>query len=140
MTRYTLGFLFNKNLSQVLLIHKLSPAWQKGQVNGLGGKFEVGESAHECIAREVAEETSLITHPASWQKMGGLHSPQFQVEVLALVYRSAETAAQSLEAQQVEWFLVNKLPHNSIPNLTWLIPLCKDVLENKNLTNFMANY
>lgn len=140
MTYYTLGFLFNQNLSQVLLIHKLSPEWQKGQINGLGGKFEAGESAQECITREVSEETSLITQPNDWQKMGELQSAQFQVEVLTMVYEGAETAAKSLEAQQVEWFSVDNLPKNCMSNLTWLIPLCKDGLETKKIKNFAANY
>ena len=34
-----------------------------GKYNGLGGKFEAGESPEECIIREVREESNLTIRP-----------------------------------------------------------------------------
>lgn len=34
-----------------------------GKYNGLGGKFEAGESPEECVIREVFEESSLTIQP-----------------------------------------------------------------------------
>lgn len=33
---------------------------QSGKYNGLGGKFEAGESPEQCLAREVLEESGLV--------------------------------------------------------------------------------
>lgn len=37
---------------------------QAGKYNGLGGKFEAGESPEECLAREVFEESGLVVERA----------------------------------------------------------------------------
>ncbi len=42
-----------------------------GKVNGPGGKFEPGETAKECVLREVQEE--LLIHVTDAQEMGTLH-------------------------------------------------------------------
>ena len=47
-----------------------------GKWNGLGGKFEPGESPEECVTREVREESGLvIAHP---QLRGLLMFPGFK--------------------------------------------------------------
>lgn len=35
--RYVVGFCFNSDLSQIILIEKNKPEWQKGYLNGVGG-------------------------------------------------------------------------------------------------------
>lgn len=37
---------------------------QSGKYNGLGGKFEPGESPEECLRREVLEESGLVVESA----------------------------------------------------------------------------
>ena len=138
MIRYTVGFLFNSKLSKVLLIHKLHPEWQKGKINGIGGKFEDNESNQECIAREVAEETGLTISPDLWNKVAELHSSIFDVDVMTAVYEGSENDAKSIEIEQIEWFSVNNLPKNIISNLSWLIPICIDSIRNKNIENVVA--
>ncbi|MCL4159008.1 UNVERIFIED_CONTAM: hypothetical protein GTU68_013262 [Idotea baltica] len=50
----------------------------KGKWNGLGGKFESGETPEECVSREVLEESGLkIESP---QLAGLLSFPKFQDE------------------------------------------------------------
>ena len=49
-----------------LMIHRVKRAGDihLGKWNGLGGKFERGESPEECVVREVHEESGLeIRHP-----------------------------------------------------------------------------
>lgn len=51
-----------KRDGRTLMVHrnkKLNDIHQ-GKWNGLGGKFEPGESPEECIRREVQEETGLV--------------------------------------------------------------------------------
>jgi len=97
--KYTLGFLFNQDLTKVLLIHKQRPVWQKGMINGLGGKFENQESAFVCIVREVKEETNLSTNSQDWTKFAELHSSKFAVDVMANIYFGQESDAVSNEDQ-----------------------------------------
>ncbi len=138
--KYTLGFLFNKELTKVLLIHKQRPMWQKGMVNGLGGKFENQESALECIAREVKEETDILIEPKKWVKFAELHSSKFAVEVLTAIYSGPETDAIDNEDQRVEWFDVKHLPKNIMTNLAWLIPLAQEKIEERNINLVIATY
>lgn len=59
MIDYCLGFIFNKDLTQLLLIKKEKPLNQKDKLNGIGGKVEEGESFYDAIVREVKEEANL---------------------------------------------------------------------------------
>ena len=59
MKNYTVAFIFTPSLDKVLLIHKISPEWQRGKLNGIGGKIEPNETNLACIIREVKEETNL---------------------------------------------------------------------------------
>lgn len=140
MIRYTLGFLFNQTLTKVLLIHKLKPDWQKGKINGLGGKFEQDEDAFTCIAREVEEESSIRTTPSEWKKIGELHSSKWVVDVMAMIYNSDENNAKSMEEQKIDWRSVDSLPVNIMSNLSWLIPMCKDKLINQEIESFQVSH
>lgn len=59
MIKYVVGFAFNMDRRTVLLITKLKPEWQKGSLNGIGGKVETGESPLFAMDREAIEETGL---------------------------------------------------------------------------------
>jgi len=59
MIRYVVGFAFNEAKGKVLLVTKLKPEWQKGYLNGIGGKIEQGESPLFTMDREAIEETGL---------------------------------------------------------------------------------
>jgi 8-oxo-dGTP pyrophosphatase MutT (NUDIX family) len=56
---YTLGFLFSEDKQRIVLIEKQHPEWQKGLLNGVGGKLEPGETALDCMVREFFEETGV---------------------------------------------------------------------------------
>lgn len=60
MKRYTVTFLFNSKLERVWLIEKQKPEWQKGCLNGIGGKIEEGETPLKCAVRELYEEAGLM--------------------------------------------------------------------------------
>jgi 8-oxo-dGTP diphosphatase len=140
MIRSTLGFIFNTDLSKVLLIHKLSPEWQKGKVNGLGGKCEENETCYQCITREVQEETGLFIPSSQWKKVAEIHSSTWYVDVMTCIYSGKETDAKSMEKQTIEWFPLSQLPSNIMSNLSWLIPLCKDALQVKELESAIIKY
>ena len=54
---YVAGFCFSECGGRVALIRKLKPEWQRGLLNGIGGKMEPGESLHSAMVREFEEET-----------------------------------------------------------------------------------
>ena len=43
--------MFSENDTDVLLIEKQDPAWQKGFLNAVGGKIEPGEQPLEAMTR-----------------------------------------------------------------------------------------
>lgn len=47
---------------QTLMLHRVTRKndYHQGKWNGLGGKFEPGESPEECVVREVYEESGLV--------------------------------------------------------------------------------
>lgn len=68
---YAVGFLFDPERENVLLIRKKRPDWQRGYYNGVGGKHEKGESHLECMIREFREETGLVG--LDWRPEATLH-------------------------------------------------------------------
>ena len=50
--------------NEILLLHRIKKNndINAGKWIGVGGKFELGESAEECMRREIYEETGLIAH------------------------------------------------------------------------------
>lgn len=53
-----------KRQGQTLMLHRIKKEndINQGKWIGVGGKFEVGESAEECMYREIYEETGLTAH------------------------------------------------------------------------------
>ncbi|HPN37555.1 MAG TPA: 8-oxo-dGTP diphosphatase [Melioribacteraceae bacterium] len=50
-----------KDGNKTLMIHRIKKQndFHEGKWNGLGGKFELGESPEDCVIREVKEEAGL---------------------------------------------------------------------------------
>lgn len=57
----TLCYVIDKKKKKTLMIHRVKKEndYHKGKWNGLGGKFNEGESPEECVIREVKEESGL---------------------------------------------------------------------------------
>ena len=68
----TLAYL--KRDGHTLMLHK-ARGYQAGKWNGLGGKFDPGESPEECLQREVLEESGLSVTAA--QLKGFITFPDF---------------------------------------------------------------
>lgn len=131
-TNYVVGFAFNFDYSEVLLIEKLKPEWQKGKRNGIGGKIEFGESQVQAMVREFREETGVETIEDNWIKrltLGGLNG-NLRWEVSFFITQFTHlNHCRSMETEQVvivptkEIHMGNK---KLIRNLPWVIPFCLD--------------
>jgi 8-oxo-dGTP diphosphatase len=76
----------------------------EGKWNGLGGKFEPGETPEECVVREVYEESGLsIRNP---KLCGLLTFPQFKGnDWYVFVFTAAEFTGELIESPEgrLEW-------------------------------------
>lgn len=79
--QYVLGFIFDKDKQNVVLIHKNRPKWQKNKLNGLGGSVEehLKEDAYDAIRREVYEESNLKTEYKDWTLYHIMNGPDYIV-------------------------------------------------------------
>jgi 8-oxo-dGTP pyrophosphatase MutT (NUDIX family) len=57
---YCVGFVFNEDLTEVLLLEK-SKKLYIGKLNGVGGKIEASETPIEAMERELLEEVPFIS-------------------------------------------------------------------------------
>lgn len=140
MKKYTVGFIFNPALDKVLLIQKERPDWQKGKLNGIGGKIEPNEKSVECMAREVKEESGLITHERDWVYLGDMRHAEWLVDVYSLIYRGNLSDAVTTSDEKVSWFEVRDLPRNTLSNLSWLIHLSLDKIRNNEFHQCIIHY
>lgn len=101
VSRYALGFMFSSDRSRVALIRKLTPAWQAGLLNGIGGKIEPGESPAQAMAREFAEEAGPATDASEWELFARLGDPRFEVHAFRM-FSDRVDACESLTAERVE--------------------------------------
>jgi len=60
--QYVVGLIFDESFENILLIRKNRPDWQKGRLNGVGGKVEEQETSYEAMVRECEEECGLLLY------------------------------------------------------------------------------
>lgn len=133
--KYVLGFLFNLKRNHVLLIEKLKPDWQKGKLNGIGGKIEPCESPHEAMQREFKEETGLEYD--NWRlvcNMSGVDTNNAGEWICHVFCGFSDLiwSAVTTEKEEVYRFSVHGLPKEKcLTNLHWLIPMClyREILD-----------
>ena len=101
-----------KNNDQTLMVYrnKKPNDMHRGKWNGLGGKFELGESPEECVVREVLEESGLAIHRP---KMHGLLVfPNFKGDdwyVFVFTVREFEGELIDSPEGRLEWIPDDKL-------------------------------
>lgn len=124
--------MFDPSFSFVALIEKLKPEWQRGKLNGIGGKVEEKESAAQAMAREFREETGIETNPDDWRRVAGIHEPGVTVDVFACVHTEICRVESTTDEQVGIWSVKDYgLYADTIPNLRWMIPMCQWALQKK---------
>lgn len=138
MQIYVLGFLFNKNIDEVILILKGKPFWQKGLMNGVGGKVEDGESPYLAMCREWSEETG--TPFDSWLHFCTMLGTDFKVfcyvgqdkNYIDPVESKFYNVRRTTDETPYQVNVANLHRWSCIPNLKWLIPMAVNYLGQPN--------
>jgi len=95
-----------------LMVHRNKKAndIHEGKWNGLGGKFEAGETPEECIRREVEEESGLVIQNPRLH--GLLMFPRFKGnDWYVFVFTATEFSGELIESPEgrLEWIEDEKL-------------------------------
>lgn len=137
MTNYVLGFIFAEHLKQVVLIDKNRPSWQRGKLNGVGGKIQDKESPIHAMMRECEEETGLIIPSGEWTLKGKLiinnNDPDYfgddkEQQVYVFTAKTDVEQAATKTDENVVIVPVDELcvMSNVLLNVQWLVPMCLD--------------
>lgn len=126
MKKYVLGFLFSEDTKYVVLIKKINPKWQRGLLNGVGGKVEKQESFCDAMVREFKEETGVLIKKQDWHCFSKINRPNFYEMNIYCAFSNLAFDVKSVEKEEVFILKKDELPNNIIPNLKWLIPLALD--------------
>lgn len=140
MTVYTCAFAFSGE--HVLLLRKDTPSWQKGKLNGIGGKVEQGESIHTATVREFQEETGLIGLGENAQVFHSMIWPAYEDHRgWPLVYFSAFELNKGAMLEAVQNTISAAEPcvivkadkiiagmHDAMPNLGFLVLMAKHLV------------
>lgn len=125
MTRYVLGFMFDKKREKVLLVEKTSPDFCAGKYNGVGGHIERGEKAIHAMVREFHEETGIFTEESEWEYRFELRGSNWRV-LIYMAEGPIRLAKQITHKDKPLCCWVDMLPENVMSNLRWIIPFLLD--------------
>lgn len=141
MKNYVVGFMFSEDREHVALIRKERPVWQKGLLNGIGGKVEEGESSEAAMEREFKEETGYQADWSQWVAFATLYDKEprsFSVECFATVGQVDEL--ETMEDEEIVLFPVIDIHNNRsefVFNVSWLIPAALEALETTKQASYI---
>lgn len=120
---YVVGFLFRLGGDEVALIRKSKPAWQKGMLNGVGGKIEDDELPISAMIREFEEEAGAYV--LTWRNFAVMTLKDGGNIYFYVSHEEAEIDSKTEES--VSWYPVAHLhQYGVLQNLNWLVPMALD--------------
>ncbi len=140
---YVVGFLFSHNLQQVALIRKTKPRWQRGRLNGIGGKIEELETPLQAMTREFREEAGGAAEQAPWEEFAieqaiEANDPAYKDTGFKVHFFCATGDLNSLQSQTEEKVEVHfldyfhKIRGDLLPNIPWLVEAARLRLQGGN--------
>lgn len=107
----TLCYVIDKDKTLMIYRNKKKNDYHEGKWNGLGGKFEPGESPEECAIREVKEESGLtMINP---KMKGFITFPMFDKvkDWYVFIFTASEFEGNIIDSSEgkLEWIPNNKL-------------------------------
>lgn len=142
MKKYVVGFAFNPKKTQVVLIKKNKPDWQRGKLNGVGGKVEKMipetelqrahiETPHQAMVREFQEETGALL--LKWHRFAVLtFGKEEQPDAILHCFRiftEEISVCKTMEEEEIGFYDPKMIIASSglcIENLKVLIPMAMD--------------
>lgn len=129
--KYCVGFLFDPTLSKVVLVRKLRPTWQKGLLNGVGGKvgdFILNETPEQAMHREFQEEAGMSG--LHWIEFLNLKTPHSDItffRATGAVHAALQTGELRRDAEPIEVHDVHDVMDrtDTIANLRWCIQMAR---------------
>ena len=126
-TRYVVGFMFDLSRTKVALIRKQKPDWQKGLLNGIGGKIEPNESKLFAMKREFFEETSVQSEAWDWEEFAMMVGNDWQVNCFRAFSDDAINSVKTITDETVVVVNVADLHlYKTISNIPWLVHMALD--------------
>ncbi len=126
MQSYVNGFMFSEDKKKVALIKKNKPSWQKGLLNGIGGKIEKDETPQMAIVREFEEETGVKTKISDWKLFVIINKDLEYKLYFFVAINNKIFDIKTMEEEEVGIYDTNNLPQKKLFNLNWLIPMSLD--------------
>lgn len=136
-----LGFVFNSDLTKVLLVNRQNAKqeWQNGLDNGLGGKLEDRETIEQAIRREFKEESGFDIE--NWVKFGSMGGAGWNVTLFTATQNLIPVDFSEMTREGlVRWCDCTYLPETIIKNLMMLIPSAKYKLTHKDMEEVRFNF
>jgi 8-oxo-dGTP diphosphatase len=141
---YCVGFMFSLGMKAVVLIRKKRPDWQRGLLNGVGGKLQGGEAPLEGMRREFREETGVEWD--DWSPLARLDFPEATVWFFWAASDSAFMACKTQTDEEVEFHFTDELWQRGsfgsdlgiVPNALWLVPMAMTLASGKEHANCFA--
>lgn len=135
MNKYVVAFIFTPGLTWVNLIRKNKPQWQKGALNGIGGKIEEGESPMQAVIRELKEESGTSFEEDNLIEVGmmkGTNNDEsaFEVYIFTGVHK---TPLIDQEEEPIDLYMVDKVSSvKHVENIPMLIEACMYRIAGKS--------
>jgi 8-oxo-dGTP diphosphatase len=140
MIKYVLAFIFDTN-NNIWLIEKQKPSWQKGKLNGIGGKIEEGETEDEAMYRELEEEAGVTD--VQLFKVGEMigNNNDDSDFYIAIYTGITDQVLKTMEDETISLFMCDLTGFEYNENVPSLIELCKYALHGKsNFSKFIMYY
>ena len=139
MKKYVVAFIFTKDFEDIWLIEKQKPDWQKGYLNGIGGKIEEFESPFNAVHRELEEEAGIeqgLVYLTEVGKMIGTNNDSFLFEVIVFT-GNTDLELVTKEEEKIFCIPLDAMNRNTtIENVPSLIELC--LYHQKGHSNFKS--
>ena len=149
----TLCYVTDRKTNSTLMLHRVKKEndYHEGKWNGLGGKFEQGESPEECAIREIEEECGLKVNSITMK--GFITFPMFdgKEDWYVFIFTAEEFSGELINSLEgnLEWVPNDKLTELNLWDgdkifLDWLFQekffSAKFVYENGALKDYEVRF
>jgi 8-oxo-dGTP diphosphatase len=149
----TLCYVTDRKNNKTLMIHRVKKEndYHRGKWNGLGGKFDRGESPEECAVREVKEESGLVIKNPIMK--GFITFPEFdgRHDWYVFIFTATEFEGELIDSNEgiLKWVPNGKLASLNLWDgdkifLEWLFQgkffSAKFIYENGKFIDYSVNF